>query len=268
MHELNIEATTLCSNRTLCVAWGPSDKGEVGRKRDTPEVEALRKRRGAFVRARRKALDLNQTQLASRCTDVTPSMVSRIEGGTMNGGWPLLADLAHALGVPLDDLLVGRDSADARNPQSIPLDGVVLPDGLVLSPSAAARSGLATPPRPRALPEPELLPVSAPVDGFAVRLALEAPVQLGGDQGPAHDLRPGDVLVLRWLERDELAPEGALVYATRAEEDGTVVAGELRLFFVARRIPRLAGIVGDNEVKLVDGWKVEAIVVEQRRKHP
>jgi len=193
-------------------------------------------------------------------------MVSRIEGGTMNGGWPLLADLAHALKVPLDDLLVGRDSAEGRDLASVPLDGLVLPDGLIQSPSAASRSGLATPPRARALPEPEVIPLSAPVDGFAVRLAIEEPVQLGGDPGPVHDLRPGDVLILRWLGRDETAPEGALVYATRSEEDGTVVAGELRLFFVARKIPRLAAIVGDDEVRVDHGWKVEAIVVEQRRR--
>lgn len=183
--------------------------------------------------------------------------------------WPRkeqLERIASGLGVDVETLLMRDTDAGAATPSTLPLDGVVLPDGVVLSPSAASRSGLATPPRARALPEPELLPVSSPVDGFAVRLALEAPVQLGGDPGPVHDLRPGDVLILRWLERDELAPEGALVYATRSEEDGTVVAGELRLFFVARRIPRLAAIVGDDEVRVDHGWKVEAIAVEQRRR--
>jgi transcriptional regulator with XRE-family HTH domain len=59
---------------------------------------------GAYIRSRRTALGLTQSQVA-RVARVTPSMVNRLEAGRRCGRPPLLRQVAAALGVPASELL-------------------------------------------------------------------------------------------------------------------------------------------------------------------
>jgi transcriptional regulator with XRE-family HTH domain len=67
-------------------------------------VEDLRPRFGARVRARRKALDLTQEQLAERA-DMHWTFISGVERGVRNPGLNAIGRLARALGVAPDVLL-------------------------------------------------------------------------------------------------------------------------------------------------------------------
>lgn len=76
-----------------------------------PNLEAVRQETGALVRARRKALDLSQGELAERC-DTDTSQISAFETGKRRLSLDWLVVIARALDCCVVDLLPASERGE------------------------------------------------------------------------------------------------------------------------------------------------------------
>lgn len=211
---------------------------------------------GPRLRELRVAAGMSQDELAE-LSDTRKSVISRIETGESVGRFETLQALAKALGVHISELF----GANAPAPRSLDLACALDGRGQLTGPAVTR---VLTPGVRLFVPEVKSIVVgeSGP-SWLAAVVTATAPLVATLDTTPrvAHDLRPGDVLVLRPLAADEELAPGRIVWATRGEEES-----ELRVWRELDRRTWLWPFEGTGQrPETTDGWTVRAVVVEQRR---